>query len=304
MNTQTYRILKQLRNVICILAGNTLYALAVVSFLLPGGIITGGTTGLALIANHWFFVPIPVFVFAFNLTMFLLGALVLGKKFAFSTIISTFYYPVILAFWQRFPLLSHLTGDRMLCTILGGLMIGAGIGIVIRVGASTGGMDIPPLILKKKFDLPVSVMLYVFDILILGGQIFFSNSEQVLYGVLLVLIYTFVLDKVLVIGLHQAKVEIISTHYEAIRQAIISQLDRGCTLLHACTGFLHTEQPVVMTIVSRREMTQLNQLVRDIDPCAFVIISAVNEVRGLGFTLQKVHSTLPSEAVPDPETKP
>ena len=294
MNQQTYRILKHVRSVLCILAGNTLYALAVVTFLLPSGIITGGTTGLALMAEHWLHIPIPAFVFAFNLTMFLLGALVLGRRFALTTIISTFYYPVILAFWQRFPVLSHLTGDTMLCTIFGGLMIGAGIGIVIRVGASTGGMDIPPLILKKKFGLPVSVMLYVFDILILGGQMFFSNSEQILYGFLLVLIYTFILDKVLVIGLHQAKVEIISAHYEEIQQAILSQLDRGCTLMHACTGFLHIEQPVVMTIVSRREMVNLNQLVRDIDPRAFVVISGVNEVRGLGFTLQKVHQQAPT----------
>ena len=105
----------------------------------------------------------------------------------------------------------------MLCTILGGMMIGAGIGIVIRAGASTGGMDIPPLILKKLFHLPVSATLYVFDFSILILQMFFSDIEESLYGILLVMIYTFVLDKVLVIGTHQARADIVSSHYEEIR---------------------------------------------------------------------------------------
>lgn len=292
-NTMNLRMLKNIRNVLFILAGNTVYALAVVTFLLPSGIITGGTTGLSLAAHFYLDIPISAFVFGFNLLMFLLGALVLGRKFALTTLLSTFCYPLALAFWQRFPALSSITDDAMLCTVFGGLMIGTGMGIVIRVGASTGGMDIPPLILKKKFGLPVSVTLYIFDFLILICQMFFSNIEQILYGLLLVLIYTFILDKVLVIGLHQAKVEIVSRHHEEIRQAIFAQLDRGCTLLKATTGYLKTDQPVVMTIVSRREMVHLNQLVMDIDPKAFMVISGVNEVRGLGFTLQKVHRQAP-----------
>lgn len=295
MSNQTQRILKNIRNVVFILAGNTIYALAIVTFLLPSGIITGGTTGLALAAQHYLHLPISAFVLVFNLAMFLIGAAVLGKKFALTTILSTFSYPVALAFWQQFPFLSHITSDSMLCAIFGGLMIGAGMGIVIRVGASTGGMDIPPLILKKKFGLPVSVTLYLFDFLILICQMFFSNIEQILYGLLLVLIYTVVLDKVLVIGLHQAKVEIVSSHYEEIRHAVFHRLDRGCTLLNATTGYLKKDQPVIMTIVSRREMIQLNQLVMEIDPKAFMVISGVNEVRGLGFTLQKVHRESPEE---------
>jgi len=294
MNSKTRHILKNVLNVFCILAGNALYALAIVTFLIPGGIITGGTTGLALAVAHCFPIPISVFVFLFNLLMFLLGALVLGKKFALTTLVSTFFYPLALAFWQRFPLLSHITDDIILCTVFSGLMIGTGIGIVIRAGASTGGMDIPPLILKKKFGLPVSVTLYAFDFLILVCQMFFSNYEQILYGILLVLIYTFVLDKVQVIGLHQTKVEIVSDHFEEIRRIIIEKLDRSCTLLDAETGYLNIRQPVVMTIVSRREMILLNQLVMKIDPKAFMIISDVNEVRGQGFSLQKTYRQ-PSE---------
>ncbi|MDO4291634.1 MAG: YitT family protein [Eubacteriales bacterium] len=284
---------KTVLSVCMILFGNALYALAVVCFLLPSGIITGGTTGLALAAHRALHIPISSFVLAFNLAMFVLGAVVLGKAFALTTLLSTFFYPIALAFWQRFPALSSLTEDSMLCTVLGGMMIGAGIGIVIRAGASTGGMDIPPLILKKKWNLPVSATLYVFDFCILLLQMFFTDTEEILYGLLLVLIYTFVLDKVLVIGQHQARVDIVSSHWEQIRQAILLRLDRGCTLLEATTGYLQTEQPVLMTVVSRREMVALNKLVMDIDPGAFLIISDANEVRGPGFTQQKIHRQRP-----------
>ena len=151
-----------LKNLCMILLGNTVYALAIVMFILPNDMITGGTTGLGIAIHHYFGLPIHTFVLIFNTLMFLLGAAVLGMKFALTTLVSTFYYPVILGVLEQIPALQNVTDDKMLSTICGGLMIGMGIGIVIRCGASTGGMDIPPLVLNKKFGLPVSVMLYVF----------------------------------------------------------------------------------------------------------------------------------------------
>ena len=134
----------------------------------------------------------------------------------------------------------------------------------------------------------------MFDFSILILQMFFSDIEESLYGILLVMIYTFVLDKVLVIGTHQARADIVSSHYEEIRQAIFTRLDRGCTLLNATTGYLQTDQPVLMTVVSRREMASLNQIVMEIDPHAFLIISDANEVKGSGFTSNKIHKKNPN----------
>lgn len=180
-----------------IFLGNTTMALGIVMFVLPNELMTGGTTGLSLIIDHYLHLPISVFVFIFNCIMFLLGALILGFDFALTTLISTFYYPIALGFFQNIPSLSTITDDRMLSSIFGGLFIGFSLGIVIRCGASTGGMDIPPLILNKKFGLPVSVMLYVFDFLILIGQALFCDKEAILYGILLVMTYTIVLVKFL-----------------------------------------------------------------------------------------------------------
>lgn len=276
-----------LKNLLCILAGNTIYALGIVMFVLPGGLITGGTTGLALVFYHQFGLPIQVFISIFNVAMFCLGAAVLGKKFALTTIVSTFYYPVILSVLQKIPTLGHMTDDKLLAVLFAGLMIGAGIGIVLRAGASTGGMDIPPLVLNKKFGLSVSGTMNVLDTGILLFQMIFADREMILYGILLVMVYTTVLNQVLSMGESRMQVKIVSQAYEEINQAIATRLDRGVTLFHSKTGYLKQDGYVVMSVVTHRELVQLNQLIQEIDPQAFIVINEVKEVRGRGFTMKK-----------------
>ena len=286
---QNHSVHKILLNLAMILLGNTIYALAVTMFILPGGLITGGTTGLALFFFHQFGLPVTAFVSVFNVVMFLLGLWVLGKKFALTTLVSTFFYPLVLGIFQQIPVLTQFTHDRMLCAVYAGLMIGFAIGIVIRAGASTGGMDIPPLVLNKKLGLSVSVTMYAFDFTILLLQILFSDREQILYGILLVLIYTLVLDKVLLLGQSRTQVKIVSEKYEQIAQQIMRQLDRGTTLLHAQTGYCRQQIPMILSVVSNRELPRLTRLVTEIDPDAFLVISPVKEVRGRGFSLNKVY---------------
>lgn len=276
-----------MKKIATVLAGNTIYALAVSLFILPGGLITGGTTGLALVAYNQFNIPVAAFVGVFNIVMFIAGVMVLGKAFAFTTLISTFYYPFILGVFERVLGKSGLTDDRMLGTVFAGILIGVGIGMVIRAGASTGGMDIPPLILNKKKHLSVSLTMSVFDCMILLSQMIFSNKEQILYGILLVLIYTMVLDKVLLIGRNQMQVKIVSDKYDEINQIIQEKMDRGTTLLGSEGGYMRHASYTVLTVISGRQLSKLNELVMSIDPQAFMIINKVNEVRGRGFTLHK-----------------
>lgn len=275
------------KNLFMILLGNCILALAIVMFILPNNLMSGGTTGLALIAEHYFHIPMSPFLFAFNTLTFLAGLFFLGKAFALTTLISTFFYPVIFSILQKIPVLGTFTDDKLLASICAGLLIGFSIGLVIRSGASTGGMDIPPLILKKMLGLPVSVTLYVFDFLILLGQVLFADKELVLYGILCVLISSIVIDKLLVIGTTQTQVKIISKKFPEINDAIIQRLDRGSTLVHTQTGYLKEEQDMILTVISNRELNQLNQIVTTIDPNAFMIINRINEVKGKGFTLPK-----------------
>ena len=281
------RSIFNLKKIFFVLLGNTIYCAGIVAFVLPTGLVTGGTTGLGLIVNHYFGVPIELFAAILNTVMFLLAVVLLGKAFALTSLISTFYFPVILGVFQKIEWLQDLTDDPMLCTVFAAVSIGVGIGMVIKAGASTGGMDIPPLILNKKMGVPVSVGLYTFDFLILIGQMFFRDTEKSLYGILLVMIYTVLVDKVLLMGKNQMQVKIMSEHYEEINEMIHQKLDRGTTLYRTESGYLHNKGFLVMTVVSNRELPKLNQLIMEIDDKAFMVISQVSEVKGRGFTLHK-----------------
>ncbi len=286
---------EELRNVLdikklaMVLLGNTIYAVGVVAFILPLGLITGGTTGLALIVNQFVAVPIEIFAAIFNIAMFIVAWFILGASFAITTMVSTFCYPLILGVFQRVEFFQGLTDDMLLGTICAGLLIGMGIGIVIREGASTGGMDIPPLVLNKKFGISISVALYAFDFAILLGQMMFRDSERSLYGILLVVIYTVVMDKVLVNGKARIQVKIVSERYNEINKMIHEKLDRGSTFFLSETGYLHNDIKTLLTVVSRRELVVLEQEVARIDPEAFVVVSEVKEVVGYGFTKRKVY---------------
>lgn len=272
---------------IVILLGNTIYALGVVLFIVPGNLITGGTTGIALIVQHYWNIPISMFVLIFNLFMFILGALILGKKFAITTTISTFYYPLILGIFEKTLSQIHLTDDILLNTLFAGVFIGVAIGLVIKMDASTGGMDIPPLIIHKLIGIPVSISMYVFDFIILLGQFSFSDSERLLYGIVLIFIYTFVLEKILVIGKQKIELKIISEKTSTIKEEILKEVDRGVTLLYGKTGFLEKDCEIILSIMSSRELIKVERLVHEIDENAFLVISSVNEVRGHGFSSQK-----------------
>ena len=275
------------KSAVAVVGGNMLYALMVKLFLLPAGLVTGGTTGLALIAEKLWNVPISGFVFVFNVVMLIIGWVVLGKAFALTTIASSVLYPLFLEICNLLLGDLVLTRDPMLCTVFFGVGIGVALGIVIRSGASTGGMDIPPLVLNKFFRLPVSVGLYTFDFCILLAQLFFSPAENVLYGIVMTLLYSIVIDKMLLLGQSRTELKIVSAKSEQITQAIMNQVDRGVTLLHGRGGYLGNETELVLTVISNRELVKVERLVHQIDSECFMVVSRVSEVRGRGFSLSK-----------------
>lgn len=268
-------------------AGNLLYALTVKLFVLPTGLVMGGTTGLGLTANYLTGVPISAFVLAFNMVMLLLGLCVLGRRFAATTLLSSFIYPLALELWQRLLGDYVLTEDVMLCTLFAGLGVGASLGIVIRAGASTGGMDIPPLILNRLFRAPVSVCMYFFDVCILLSQGLFQSPEKLLYGVVLVMIYTMVLDKMLLMGTSRIEIKVVSEKSEEIRQAILQDLNRGVTLIQTESGYLRQNTQLVLSVLSSRELPKAEKLIHQIDPECFLMVSRISEVKGRGFSMQK-----------------
>lgn len=270
-----------------VILGNVLYALAVKLFLMPAGLLTGGTTGIGLALNRAFGVPVSSFVLVFNVIMLLIGWKVMGRKFALTTVVSTFVYPVALGFFERIFGNLVLTQDLFLCTMFSGLGIGASLGIVIRAGASTGGMDIPPLVLNRYLRIPVSVSMYAFDFCILLVQAVGNPPEKVLYGLILVMTYTLVLDKLMLMGTTRTEVRIVSEHAQKIREAIIMEMDRGVTMLSGETGYLKHPTQMIFSVISNRQLPEIEKLVRRIDPESFMVVNRVSEVSGRGFSMKK-----------------
>ena len=279
---------KQLaRNWASILFGNALYSLAVALFLEPAGLITGGATGIPLAIGRLTGLPISGLLLFINLAMLVWGWAVLGRAFALNTLASSVLSPAFLGLFEGLLAGRVLTEDIFLCTVFAGLGIGVALGLVIRSGASTGGLDIPPLVLNKWFKLPVSATMLTFDIAVLLMQAVFSPVQQVLYGVVMVLIHTIVMDKMLMLGASRTEVKIVSSQSDAICAAILAQLDRGVTILHGEGGYTREPSAVLLSIVSNRELPRLEKLAHSIDPTCFLIVSHVTEVSGRGFSLDK-----------------
>ena len=270
-----------------IVLGNAIFALGLSAFSIPNHFLVGGATGLARSVEHFFGLNVSLTVGAINVVMFILGFWFLGKQFALTTIISSVIFPFLLSWMQAMEGLQNLTGDRLLAALFGGMLAGLGIGLVMRLGGSTGGMDIPPLILNRKFRIPIAAAMYCFDVGILLSQMIFSNTEEILYGIMSVMLTSIVLNQVLLFGNGNVQVLIISREYEKINEAIQKDLDRGSTYLPIQTGHVKLEQKAVLGVLPNREMSHLNHFVKEIDPKAFIIINGVREVRGRGFTLDK-----------------
>lgn len=271
--------------------GNVMYALTVKLFLLPANLISCGTTGLAITVNHLLGIPMTAFILGFNIVMLVVGWITLGKQFALTTVFSSFFYPIALEVLNRVLGDVCITEDLLLNTIFSGLGLGLSLGMVMRGGASTGGMDIPSLVLKKYFHVPVSVTLWTFDFVIMLMQMMFHTLEDLLYGVLLLMMISFALNKILLLGTSRTEVKVVSSRSGAIRDAILSQVDRGVTMIHGEGGYLHAPTEIILSVVSNHELPKIERLARSIDPECFMIVTRVTEVWGRGFSFSKHYRT-------------
>ena len=270
-----------------VLVGNLIYALSVKLFIIPANLISCGTNGIAFVVNHLFDISIPLFILVFNMVMLGVGWLVLGKKFAMNTLLSSLLYPVLLEVFNYTMGDVQLTQELLLNVLFGGMGLALGLGLVFRGGASTGGMDIPTLILKRRFHVPEAASLWIFDFFIMLAQLTYHPLEDMLYGVLLLIAISVTLNKVMLFGTSRTEVKIISEKSNAIRAGILSQVDRGVTMLRGAGGYLRQDTEVVLSVVSNHELPKIERLARQIDPNCFMIVSRVTEVWGRGFSYGK-----------------
>lgn len=295
MNTSVSKrrkILMGIVNSLVLVLGNAMYAFAVAAFIMPSGIVVGGVTGISIflekfIPDSW---PIEVsyIVFIINAGLFILGAIVIGKRFAITTAASTVLYPVFLGIFEKiFSQYNLIPDDLILNAAVAGLLIGISIGIVARTGASTGGMDIPPLVINKLTGAPVGTTLLCFDVVIIAMQLVRSDLTHILYGVVMIVINSFVINQVMIMGNEKIQISVISNNMEEVRAAILTDMHRGITLISSRKGLTGEPCEMVMTIISTRQLARAKRLILDVDPSAFMIVTRVSEVNGNGFSFKK-----------------
>ena len=280
------RTLKQKgTDIVWVVAGNAVLALAVSMFILPYDILSGGVAGIAVALQPLIPLPVTLMVNLLVVGLFILGACFLGKEFAMKTILSSLIYPVFLTFFSgRVPVLDL---DPILASLYGGLLGGMGVGMALRTGASTGGMDIPPLIVHKLTHIEIAKLVLITDALTVLLGAFTYGLEAVLIGFVSVWASSVAIDKVLMFGGQQAKaIQIISDQYEQIIERIHSELERGTTLIEAQGGYTHEKRKIVLVVITKNQYPALMEMVTAIDKEAFVIANDTHEVKGFGFSFE------------------
>ena len=272
-----------------ILLGNLLLGFTVAAFIIPSGVIMGGATGLGLTLGHVIPLDTATLVLILNVMALILGLTALGKTFFLTTIASSLLYPIFLGIMQRIPGITTLTDDPMLASLFGGGLIGVALGLLMRVGSSSGGTDVVNLVLHKWTHMPVSVAVYVTDIVILGLQALYSNSEQILFGIVLLVVETITLDQVMLLGQSQIQLFVISSRYEEIRKKCLTELQAGITMICIETGLTGQSQRGVLCVIPPRKLYAAQELIQSVDPNAFITITQIKEVRGQGFTSERIY---------------
>lgn len=281
------RMLGIIKDILFILFGNYLFAFVAYTLISPSGIVVGGITGIGITLERALGIRAEWFVLPANISILIFGWIVLGKKMVVTSIASSVLYPVFFGIQRYIPFIQDITKDILLASILSGAGVGAAVGILMRVGASTGGTDIICLSLHKWFHLPVSVFVLIVDFVVIFGQAFVSGLEMVLYGLIYTAVETIVLNKVMLLGQSQIQVTVISDKYQAIRFSILNEMHCGVTMLHIETGCRGEAQMGILCVVHPRQLFDLQKKLLAIDPEAFITVTQIKEVRGQGFTSEK-----------------
>ncbi len=267
-----------------ILIGSAIVAIAFNLFLLPNRIASGGVSGISTITYDLFGIE-PAFVqWGFNIPLFILGILLLGgMKYGAKTLVGTIFLPYVVLLTRH---LEPATSDPLLGALFGGIGVGLGLGIVFRANASTGGTDLAAQIIHKYTGLSLGACVFILDGLIVATSAVVFSIELALYALIALFVTGKTIDLVQM-GVGYSKVAyIISNDQDAVRQTILTDLDRGVTKLSAYGGYTEEERPVLMCVVHQNEVNKLKQMVKAVDPKAFVVVTNATEVLGEGFKLQ------------------
>lgn len=263
-----------------VILGAAVVALGFNLFLFPNQVASGGVSGISTILNGLFGWNAGLVQYAFNIPLFIAGVLILGKSFGFKSLLGTLALPFFVILTED---MEVATTEPLLAAIFGGIVVGLGIGLVFKGKASTGGTDLLAQIITKYTGLTLGTSVLIIDGVIAVSAAIVFDLEKGLYAIVALFVTTKTID-VIQMGFSQSKmVYIITNKQDEVRDAIYRDVNRGVTKLPAVGGYTGEERPVIMVVVYQTEFTKLKQVVKTVDPSAFVIVSDAYEVLGEGF---------------------
>ena len=280
---------QHLKLLIYTLLGNTMLAFAVCAFIVPQDFMLGGSSGIALSVQCFAPIRLSVISAITNIILFSLGWGFLGWKFAANSLLSTIVYPIIMGIMEITPVGKLFVGeDKLICALYCSLLIGMGVGLVVRVGGSTGGMDIPPCILQKYKGIPVGKSLMFFDGVIILTQVLLKGTDGILYSLLILVLTSIVVDHTIVSGEATVQIIIISPEFERIRHEILDNINCGVSMIDMETGLTGEKRQAILSVVYAKKYPEIRDAALKIDKNAFIIASDVKNVNGQGYTLERV----------------
>lgn len=278
---------EKFRSYLLIALGTALTAGAFGLIVLPQRMAAGGITGLSVLLSRVLPLPVAAIVFVLNAGLFLLGWACAGREFAFKTLLVSLLFPVLLELFQRMDILAALCTDPLLSSLLAGGMLGFGTGLVLLGNGSCGGFDILGVVLNKKLGLPVSLVMFLCDSTVLISQALTVGVLNTVYGVLVILVCSFTLNRVLTNGKEEGQMLIFSQKYEEIRRALLEDQDVGLTFLNGETGYQRRPIKVIVTVMPHSKIENVKKAVYGIDPTAFLLLNSTRYVGGKGYTLSR-----------------
>lgn len=275
-----------IKKYLVLIIGSLIYSAGLEIFLVPNNIIDGGVVGISIMTSYLTGIPFGVYMLVLNLPFLYLGYKQIGKTFAISTIISIIALSIFSEFLEPVP---QITQDYFLAAIFGGIIAGAGVGLVIRQGGSLDGTEITAIILDRKTSFSVGEVVMFFNLFILGAAGFVFGWDKAMYSLVAYFIISKMIDVVLK-GLDESyAVMIVSDEYEEIADALMHRLGRGVTYLHGQGAYTGDDKQVLYCVVTRLEVVKLKEIALEKDETAFVTINPVHDIVGGRFKKKSIH---------------
>ena len=284
--TRKNQVKREISRYIFLFIGSILAAIGLEIFLIPNNIIDGGIVGISIITSYLSKLPLSLFIFVLNLPFLFLGYKQIGKTFVLSSLFSI----VSLSVWVHvFHPIPGLTSDVLLATVFGGIILGVGVGIIIRSGGSLDGTEMVAIIINKKTAFSVGEMVMLFNVFILSSAGLVFGWDRAMYSLIAYFIAYKVID-ITIEGLDEAKAAfIISDKADEIAEAITGRLGRGVTFIDGKGGFSGNDKTILYSVITRLEISKLKSIIYDKDEDAFVTINDVSDVMGGKHKKRAIH---------------